>query len=248
MIKNLLVTGASGGIGNAVVLLAAQAGFNIAIHYHRNYQSALILCKQIQKFAVKTVIVHANISRQREVSQMFDKCEKTIGKISHLVNNAGIVGFKTSFLNITSSEFVKVFKVNVLGTFYCCQEYIKRLTEIYLQQDYAIVNVSSQAAIHGSPNEWIHYAASKGAVSSFTTGLAKEVAPLGIRVNVISPGLIDTEIHKKAGVPDRLKNIKQFVPIGRAGTPKEVAELILFLLSESASYITNSNITIGGGR
>ena len=246
--KNLLITGASRGIGAATALLAAQKGYRIGINYRTHQAAAEDLVKKIQQQGGFAIALQADISREDDVERLFKQVDQQLGLIHALVNNAGVLETQTRLEQIGADRLQRIFSSNVFGSFYCAREAVKRMSTQHGGEGGAIVNVSSMAARLGSPNEYIDYAASKGAIDTLTIGLAKEVAAEGIRVNAVRPGIIYTDMHADGGEPGRVDRLKSSVPLQRGGNPKEVAEAIVWLLSDEASYTTGSFIDVSGGR
>ena len=244
----LLVTGGSGEIGAATAAKAAEQGYKVCISYLSHKDSTDKVISKIKKIGGQAIAIQADTSREEDVLILFERCGKELGPVTHLVNNAGIVGQMCKVMDLPLTVLKRVFDVNVIGYFLCAREAIRSMSVERGGSGGAIVNVSSRASTLGGPNEWVHYAATKGAIDTMTIGLAKEVAAEGIRVNAVNPGLIDTRLHASAGDPNRLSRLIHTVPMGRAGSVDEVAEAILFLLSESASYITGVCLDISGGR
>ena len=244
----LLVTGASGGIGAEVAHLAPARGLAAAVHYLQNKKAAEALVAEIVSAGGRACAIQADIGREPDVVRLFDTAARELGPVTGLVNSAGVVGGLTRVENVTAAALEEVFRVNVIGTILCCREAVRRMSTAHGGSGGSIVNVSSIASRIGGAGEWVHYAASKGAVDSFTLGLAREVAAEGIRVNAVSPGIVATELHAKAGAPDRLQRMAPGIPMKRPGTPNEVAQTILWLLSDAPAYITGSILEIGGGR
>jgi NAD(P)-dependent dehydrogenase (short-subunit alcohol dehydrogenase family) len=247
IMDTLIITGASRGIGAAVARLAA-AEYSIVVNYLRDEAAAAEVVRQIKSAGGRAVAIQGNVGVEQDVVRLFVEAEKQLGPVRALVNNAGVTGGFSRVDALTSETLARVFTVNVTGTILCSREAIRRMSTRNGGQGGAIVNVSSQAAKIGGSGEWIHYAASKGAVDSFTIGLAREVATEGIRVNAVSPGLISTELHAAAGAPDRMERLAPAVPMKRAGTAEEVAEGIVWLLSPAAAYVTGVILPISGGR
>lgn len=244
----LLVTGASSGIGHAVVKRGAEAGYSIAVHYNRNREEAEAVVHSLISFGCRAIAIRADISEEKDVISMFDKIDKELGAISALVNNAGGIIDISSIADIRFESLKKTLLVNLAGPIICSREAIKRMSTKYGGKGGAIVNISSMAAVLGGlPNE-VHYAASKGGVDSFTIGLAREVATEGIRVNAVRPGVIDTPIHVSHGGKEFLKDFSVNLPMKRPGLPSEVAESVIWLLSPYASYVTGSILNVSGGR
>lgn len=248
MPKTLLVTGGSAGIGAATVRLAAARGYNVAFSYRSSDAAADALVAEVAKAGGKAQGFRADAASEAATIALFEAVDKAFGPLDALVNNAGITGSTSTLEAITSQTLDDVMGINVRGVFIATREAIGRMATDRGGNGGSIVNLSSIAAWLGGPNDWVHYAASKGAIDSFTIGAAKELAPRGIRVNAVHPGLIDTEIHAKAGLGDRLAKLGATVPMGRVGTADEVAKAILFLLSDEASYVTGALLSVSGGR
>ena len=244
----LIVTGASRGIGAATARLAAKHGYALAVNFSTGQAGANRVATEIQNERGRALPIHADVSREDQILQLFQTAERELGPITALVNNAGVTGGFARVENITAEAIEKAFSVNVTGTILCAREAVRRMSTKRGGSGGAIVNISSIAARTGGAGEWVHYAAAKGAVDTFTIGLAREVAAEGIRVNAVSPGLVDTEIHAANGEPGRLERLGPTIPMNRAGKPEEVAEAVLWLLSPAASYVTGSILEIGGGR
>ena len=248
MTKVALVTGASRGIGRATALLLARQGYAVGVNYLQNEAAAAQVVAEIEALGGRALALRADIGDESQVQAMFSQLDATLGPIDALVNNAGILFQQSSIEQLTAERINKVLTTNVTGYFLCCRETVKRMAHRHGGQGGAIVNVSSAAARLGAPGEYIDYAASKGAVDTLTTGLALEVAAQGIRVNAVRPGLIYTEMHASGGEPGRVDRVKSSLPMQRGGTPEEVAEIIAWLLSDAASYVTGSFIEAAGGR
>jgi NAD(P)-dependent dehydrogenase (short-subunit alcohol dehydrogenase family) len=244
----LIVTGASRGIGAATARLAADRGFQVCVNYLRQQQAAEDVVSAIQQKGGAAIAIQADVSSEFDVVRLFDSATKQLGPITALVNNAGIVEHQSRLDSMDAARLLRVFAINVFGSFLCAREAVRRMSTKYGGQGGSIVNVSSGAARFGSPNEYIDYAASKGAIDTLTLGLAKEVAEENIRVNAVRPGFIYTDIHSQGGEPNRIDRVKNQVPMKRAGQPEEVASAILWLLSNEASYITGAILDVTGGR
>ena len=244
----LLVTGASRGIGAATALLAAARGYAVAVNYVNDAGAAQGVCAQIIDGGGRAFALQADVAREGEVLTMFAAIDACGIPLTALVNNAGVVGQVSRFTDYTLARLQRSFAVNVLGAFLVAREALKRMATTCGGQGGAIVNVSSAAARLGSPHEFIDYAASKGAIDTFTLGLAKEFGGQGVRVNAVRPGIIATEIHASAGAPDRVARFAPQVPLARAGTAAEVAQTILWLLSDEAAYLTGALVDVAGGR
>jgi NAD(P)-dependent dehydrogenase (short-subunit alcohol dehydrogenase family) len=244
----LIVTGASRGIGAATAKLAAAHGYSVAVNFSTGEAEAKSVVAEIQNNGARALAIHADVSREDHILKLFQKAERELGPIKALVNNAGVTGGFVRVENVTAEAIEKTFAVNVTGSILCAREAVRRMSTKRGGRGGAIVNVSSIAARTGGVGEWVHYAAAKGAIDTFTIGLAREVAGEGIRVNAVSPGLVDTEIHAANGEPGRLQRLIPTIPMNRAGQPHEIAEAVLWLLSPAASYVTGSILEIGGGR
>ena len=244
----LIVTGASRGIGAAVALAAADSGYSVAVNYVRDETAAKRIVEQIQKRGREACAIGADIGQESDIIHLFRRAEEELGPIRALVNNAGITGGFARVDEIDATMLEQLMTVNVVGPMLCAREAVKRMSTRYGRSGGAIVNVTSLAARTGGGGEWVHYAATKGAMNSFTIGLAREVAADGIRVNAVAPGLVETDIHNAAGEPDRLQRLGPTIPMKRAGLPTEIAAGIIWLLSPAASYVTGAILEIGGGR
>src|SRR5580704_3483887 len=231
----VIVTGGSRGIGAAVALVAAERGFAVAVNYANGKTEAASVVRMIRERGGRAASIWADVSREEEIVRLFLEAERDLGPIRGLVNNAGITGGFARVEDVTGTALERLWAVNVTGTILCAREAVRRMSTKRGGSGGGIVNISSIAARVGSPGEWVHYAASKGAVNSFTIGLAREVATEGIRVNAVAPGLIDTPLHARNGEPGRLERMKPSIPMGRAGTAEEVAEAVVWLLSEKAA-------------
>ena len=244
----LIVTGASRGIGEAVARLAGERGYSVAVNYNSSEIEARKVSEAIVVAGGRAAAIPADISREEDVLRLFQTAERELGPIKALVNNAAVTGGFARVDEISAGALRSVFSVNVIGAMLCAREAVRRMSTRQGGSGGAIVNVSSRAAHTGSPGEWVHYAASKGAIDSFTVGLAREVATEGIRVNAVAPGLVDTGLHAANGDPGRLQRLMGTIPMGRPGTPEEIAEAVLWLLSPEASYSTGAILEVGGGR
>jgi NAD(P)-dependent dehydrogenase (short-subunit alcohol dehydrogenase family) len=244
----VLITGSSRGIGAASALLAAKRGWTVCVNYVTQADRAEQVVAAIRAGGGKAIAVQADTAKGADVKRLFEAVDKDLGRLTALVNNAGVTGRAGRLETFDAATMRRVLEVNVIGTLLCTQEAVKRMSTKQGGQGGAIVNVSSVAAQLGGANQWIPYGAAKGAVNSITTGASKEFAPEGIRVNAIMPGLIDTEIHVEAGVGDRLQKVIPQVPMGRIGTAQECAEAIVWLMSGEAAYMTGANLLISGGR
>ncbi|MBX2838857.1 MAG: glucose 1-dehydrogenase [Gammaproteobacteria bacterium] len=246
--KSLLVTGGSRGIGAAVATLAAQRGYQVALNYHTQSNAAQAVCDQITQAGGHAIAIQADVSQAQQVDRLFSQAEEAFGRLDVLVNNAAVLDRSIPVADMTADRINRILETNVTGTLLCSAKAVRRMSTIHGGRGGCIVNVSSVAALHGSPFEYVDYAASKGAIDSATVGLAKEVVEQGIRVNAVRPGIIDTDIHASGGEPDRVERIAPTVPMKRAGQPLEVAYAILWLASSEASYVTGSFINVTGGR
>ena len=248
MKNTLIVTGGSRGIGAATARLAAKRGYGVAVNYRSAAETADALVAEIKSAGGEAIAIQADVAIEADVIRLFDNTQEALGPVTALVNNAGILEQQMRLAEMTPDRIDRVFATNVRGTFLCCREAIRRMAKSKGASGGAIVNVSSRAAVLGSPNEYVDYAASKGAVDTMTIGLAKEIAEDGIRVNAVRPGFIYTEMHASGGEPGRVDRVKSGVPLQRGGEADEVANAILWLLSDEASYTTGAFIEVSGGR
>jgi NAD(P)-dependent dehydrogenase (short-subunit alcohol dehydrogenase family) len=244
----LLITGASRGIGAATAVLAAQQGWAVAVNYATNVQAANKVVKQITDDGGTAIAVQADVGDEAQILRMFAEVDSTLGRISGLVNNAGVVDVSARVEDMSWARWERMMRINVLGSMACAREAVLRMSTTHGGSGGSIVNVSSAAARLGSPGQYVDYAAAKSAIDAFTIGLAKEVANEGIRVNAVRPGLIDTDIHASGGLPHRVRDLAHLVPMQRGGTADEVAQAIVWLLSDAASYTTMTFIEASGGR
>ena len=248
MPKILLVTGGSRGIGAATARLAGQRDYTVCITYLHNQAAAETVVADITASGGSALAIAADVSVEPEVVRLFEYIDAHVGPVSALVNNAGILEQQMRVDQMDGARLQRIFTTNIVGPFLCAREAVRRMSSRYGGTGGAIVNVSSGAARLGAPDEYVDYAASKGAIDTFTIGLAKEVANEGIRVNAVRPGVIYTEIHARGGEPQRVDRVKASVPMQRGGQVEEVAHAILWLLSDEASYITGACLDVAGGR
>jgi NAD(P)-dependent dehydrogenase (short-subunit alcohol dehydrogenase family) len=243
----IVVTGGSRGIGAATALLAGARGYAVAVNYRENREAADAVVAGITASGGRAIAVAADVSAESDVVRLFDTVDRDLGRVTALVNNAGIIGRQTTVEQMDAERLRAIFATNVVGAFLCAREAVKRMSTRRGGSGGAIVNVSSTAARLGSPREYVDYAASKGAIDTMTIGLSKEVGADGIRVNAVRPGLIYTEIHASGGEPARVDRLKTAMPMQRGGDPVEVARAIVWLLSDQASYSTGTFIDVAGG-
>ncbi len=244
----LLITGGSRGIGAATAMLAAKQGYAIAVNYNGDALAAAQVVQQVRAAGGEALAVRADVGNEDQVLAMFESIDASLGRLTALVNNAGVVDVAARVDQMTLARLRRMFDINILGSFLCAREAVKRMSTRHGGVGGAIVNVSSAAARVGGAGNYVDYAASKGAIDTLTAGLAREVATEGIRVNGVRPGIIDTEIHASGGQPDRARQMAPQVPMQRAGSALEVAQAIVWLLSEQASYCTGSTLDVTGGR
>jgi NAD(P)-dependent dehydrogenase (short-subunit alcohol dehydrogenase family) len=244
----MLITGASRGIGAATAKLAAARGYDLCLNYREQSTAADALVEEIRANGGQAIAVQADMADEAQVLQLFARLDQAFGRLDVLVNNAGMLERQMRLEQMDLARWQRVFAVNVFGSFLCCREAVKRMSTRHGGRGGAIVNLSSVAASLGAPDEYIDYAAAKGAIDSMTRGLAKEVAAEGIRVNAVRPGVIDTEIHASGGEPQRVARVSRSVPMGRGGRAEEVAEAILWLASDQASYTNGTLLDVSGGR
>jgi NAD(P)-dependent dehydrogenase (short-subunit alcohol dehydrogenase family) len=244
----VIVTGASRGIGAAIAGLVGANGFPVAVNFLTNRAGAEDAVREIVSGGGRAVAIQADVSREDDILRLFEATVRELGPLGGLVNNAGVTGGLFRVVAVPAEAIAQVLATNVAGTILCSREAVRRMSLRHGGAGGSIVNISSLAARTGGAGEWVHYAASKGAIDSFTIGLAREVGSEGIRVNAVAPGLIETELHAANGVPDRLERLAHTTPMGRPGTALEVAQGVLWLLSAAASYTTGTILEIGGGR
>jgi len=244
----VLITGGSRGIGAATARLAAQRGFAVAVNYVRNEAAATAVVREIEAAGGTALAVRADVAVEADVVSLFETVDRSLGRLTALVNNAGVLETQMRVDTMDAARLSRVFATNVTGSFLCAREAVRRMSTSHGGAGGAIVNVSSGASRLGSPGEYVDYAASKGAIDTLTIGLAREVAEEGIRVNAVRPGFIYTDIHAAGGEPGRVDRVKASVPMQRGGTAEEVASAILWLLSDDASYTTGAFIDVTGGK
>jgi NAD(P)-dependent dehydrogenase (short-subunit alcohol dehydrogenase family) len=248
MSRVILITGGSRGIGAATALLAAKQGCDVCIAYAQDARSAQSVCAAIESLGRRALSVQADVSDEAQILALFATCRDRLGPPDVLVNNAGVLEQQMRLEDMSLPRLERVMAVNVIGSLLCAREAVRCMSTRHGGRGGVIINVSSVAARLGAANAYVDYAASKGAIDTFTIGLAQEVAADGIRVNAVRPGIIDTEIHASGGMPDRAQRLAPSLPMGRAGSADEVAQAILWLASDAASYVTGSILDVGGGR
>lgn len=246
--KVMIITGGSRGIGAATAQLAASRGYAVCISYASNARAAEDIVRGIEHTDGQAMAMQADVAREDDILRLFEACDEAFGHVTALVNNAGVLDTAMRVEQMTAARMQRIFATNITGSFLCAREAIRRMSTRNGGAGGAIVNVSSVAARLGGPNEYVDYAASKGAIDTMTLGLSKEVAAEGIRVNAVRPGIIYTDIHASGGEPGRVDRLKDMVPMKRGGEAMEVARAILWLLSEEASYTTGALLDVGGGR
>jgi NAD(P)-dependent dehydrogenase (short-subunit alcohol dehydrogenase family) len=248
MSKVVLITGAGRGIGAATARLAAQRGYAVCVNYLRDRAAAESVVTAIIAGGGRAVAVRGDVAVEKDVERLFQECDRALGPLTALVNNAGIVARQSRVEAMDAERLQRMFATNVVGAFLCAREAIRRMSVKHGGRGGAIVNVSSGAARLGSPGEYVDYAASKGAIDTLTLGLAKELAEDGIRVNCVRPGFVHTDIHAAGGEPNRIERLRDSIPMKRGGEPEEVARAVLWLLSDEASYSTGAILDVTGGR
>lgn len=244
----VIVTGGSRGIGAAVARAAARQGYAVAVNFASDAVAAQSVVQAIVSSGGVAKAYRADISKEEDVVNLFRDVEQELGSLSVLINNGGVTAGFSRVDEVSAAALSHVFAVNVIGAFLCCREAVRRMSRKHGGRGGSIVNISSRAAQLGGSGEWVHYAATKGALDTLTVGLAREVASEGVRVNAIAAGLIDTELHAAAGSPDRASQLAASIPLGRPGSPDEVAEAVLWLISPQAAYVTGAIVPVSGGR
>jgi NAD(P)-dependent dehydrogenase (short-subunit alcohol dehydrogenase family) len=242
-----IVTGASRGIGRATAVLAARRGYRVCINYRDDAEAARSVCALCESLQAPATVFRADVANPQEVAALFAHCDSTLGTPDLLVNNAGVIGQASRLESLPEAALRTTFNVNVYGTIFCTQQAIRRMSKPRGGAGGVIINLSSIAAVQGSPNEYVHYAASKAAIETLTIGLAKEVGPEGIRVNAIRAGTTDTEIHARSGNPDRPRMVAELAPLRRIATADDIAEAIMWLASDRAGFASGAILSISGG-
>lgn len=243
----VLVTGASKGIGAAVAELFAREGYDVCINYLSDDAGARSVADGCARHGARATIVRADVASERDVRRLFDACDKDLGPLDCLINNAGMIGGATALADLSSGALQATFAANVFGTVYCTKEAINRMSTVTGGNGGTIVNMSSVAATTGSPNEYVHYAASKAAVETLTIGAGRELAPLGVRVNAIRVGTTNTSLHAASGNPERPAKIAAITPMGRIAEPSDIAEATLWLAGSRSGFVTGTILTVAGG-
>ena len=246
--KVVLITGGSRGIGAETALFAASRGWNVCISYRSREGDALNVVKKIETLGRKALAIQADTGAEEDINSLFETLDENFGRLDALINNAGVITKQSKLVDMDAGRIQKVMNINIVGCFLCAREAIKRMSNQLGGNGGSIVNLSSAAARIGSPNEFIDYAASKGAIDTLTLGLSKEVAEEGIRVNAVRPGLIETDLHGDAGDINRPEKLKNFIPMKRAGHASEIASSIVWLISDEASYVNGALLDVAGGR
>lgn len=248
MDKVMLITGASRGIGAATAQLAARRGYAVCLNYRQRADAAEQLAQRIRQAGGRAITVAADVADEKQIAALFAAIDREFGRLDVLVNNAGMLERQMRLEEMDAARLQRVFATNVQGSFLCAREAIKRMSTAHGGRGGAIINLSSVAARLGAPNEYIDYAAAKAAIDAMTIGLAKEVAAEGIRVNAVRPGVVYTDIHASGGEPDRVERVRASVPMARGGQPEEIAEAVLWLASDQASYTSGALLDVAGGR
>jgi NAD(P)-dependent dehydrogenase (short-subunit alcohol dehydrogenase family) len=244
----MMITGGSRGIGAATARLAAQRGYAVCVNYLHNSAAAQTVVNEIRAAGATAIAVGGDVASEPDVLNLFQECDRQLGPLTALVNNAGIVARQSRVEAMDAARLQRMFAINVVGAFLCAREAIRRMSTKHGGKGGAIVNLSSGASRLGSPGEYVDYAASKGAIDTMTLGLAKELAEEGIRVNCVRPGFVHTQIHAAGGEPNRIERLRDSIPMKRGGEPEEVARAVLWLLSNEASYSTGAILDVTGGR
>jgi NAD(P)-dependent dehydrogenase (short-subunit alcohol dehydrogenase family) len=247
-VRTVLVTGASRGIGAAAAVACAERGWDVAVNYARDEPAAQAVAARVRELGRRAIVVAADVADEAAVLTMFARIDAELGALAGLVNNAGVIDEQVRVDNISVARLQRMFAINVFGSFVCAREALRRMSTKFGGHGGSIVNLSSVAARLGAPGWYVDYAASKGAIDSFTVGLAREVALEGVRVNAVRPGIIDTDIHASGGQPDRAHESASLIPMQRPGTAEEVAAAIVWLLSDEARYTTGAILDVSGGR
>jgi len=243
-----MITGGGRGIGAATARLAARRGYAVCVNYLRDRAAAEAVAQEIRDGGGQAIAFGGDVAVEQDVLRLFQECDRRLGPLTALVNNAGIVARQSRVESMDAARLQRLFATNVIGAFLCAREAVRRMSTKHGGQGGAIVNISSGAARLGSPGEYVDYAASKGAIDTMTIGLAKELAEEGIRVNCVRPGFVHTEIHAAGGEPNRIERLREGIPMKRGGDPEEVARAVLWLLSDEASYSTGAILDVTGGR
>lgn len=246
--KVVLITGGSRGIGAACALLAAKQGYKVCVNFASNENAALSVVSEIEKNGGTAIAVKGDVANEADIINLFAETKSRLGPVTGLINNAGILSKEGRLDTFSAERIARIIAVNVTGSILCAREAVKAMSTKHGGMGGSIVNVSSVAAVLGGPGVYVDYAATKGAIDTFTVGLAREVATEGIRVNGIRPGIIDTDIHSSGGSPNRVEELKHIIPMQRGGSAMEVAEVVLWLMSDAASYVTGTNVDVSGGR
>lgn len=244
----MMITGGGRGIGAATARLAASRGYAVCVNYLREREAAEAVARGIADGGGRAIAVRGDVAVEQDVLHLFQECDRALGPLTALVNNAGIVGRQSRLEAMDAERLRRMFATNAVGAFLCAREAVRRMSTKRAGKGGAIVNISSAAARLGSPGEYVDYAASKGAIDTMTIGLAKELAADGIRVNCVRPGFVHTEIHASGGEPNRIERLRDAIPMKRGGDPEEVARAVLWLLSDEASYSTGAILDVSGGR
>ena len=246
--KVVLITGGSRGIGAACALLASKQGYKICVNFASNEDAALSVVSEIEKIGRSAIAVKGNVAIEADILNLFTETKSRLGPVTGLINNAGILSKEGRLDTFSADRIARIIAVNVTGSILCAREAVKAMSTKHGGKGGSIINISSIAATLGAPGVYVDYAATKGAIDTFTIGLAREVATEGIRVNGIRPGIIDTDIHSSGGSPNRVEELKHVIPMQRGGSAMEVAEVVLWLMSDAASYVTGTTVDVSGGR